>query len=132
MRIGREDWTSLNPDDVAWVAEWQLAAGFPWVPRGEESPVHAAAAPDPAGGYWRVSIRTGLHEVDARLPVRDLGRVIRWCYGVSQAQLFAPPASVRASLLAIREALRAPLLRVDPLGSMGYLANSVSGRDSGG
>jgi hypothetical protein len=131
MRIGCEDWTVLDSRDVAWVTEWQLAAAFPWIPLGEESPVLPDSGPEPSGRCWTVAIRAGLGVTRAHLPVRDLGRVIRWCHQVSERELFRPPASIRASLLALRVALRRSFSRLDPLAVMGYASRLPHDLESG-
>jgi hypothetical protein len=124
VRLGREDWTKLHPDDVAWVTEWQLAAAFPWVPVGGECPVRASAAASPDGGTWGVEVRAGSAWTAARLPVRELARVIRWCYGMRHAdRLRHPPGRIRAALSVLRAALRPALRGIDPLESMGYARN---------
>jgi len=120
VRIRREDWANLDAGDVAWVAEWQLATALAWVPLGDESPVAAEPQPDEGGRYWSLTIRAGSGVAHARIPVRDLARAIAWCYEANAIDLLRPPASIRASLLVIRSALRRSLAYVDPLARMGY------------
>lgn len=133
MRIGREDWHKLQPEDVAWVTEWQLACAFRWVPIGAECSVLASPAPDHPGDGWEVSIRLGQHLVPARLPVRDLARLIRWCHGVQDIRsLLHPPAWVRASMLAVQHSLRVGLGGVNPLNRMGYTDGEARELDRGG
>ena len=131
MRVGRDDWTNLDADDVAWVAEWQLAAAFRWIPIGEESAVRAEPAPDPGGHSWTVTISAGRGAARARLPVRDLARVIHWCHSIALKDLARPPASIRASLYALREAIRPALARFDPLAMMGYAPSHSGERGTG-
>jgi hypothetical protein len=117
VRIDCRNWGALKPDDVAWVAEWQLAAAAPWLPL-RECPV-AAVGPG-AAGSWRVTIRIGTGEATARLPGRDLAKVIGWCYSVgNRSALFRPPAGIRGSLFALRRALRRAAA-LDVLDRMGY------------
>jgi hypothetical protein len=123
----------LNPEDVAWVTEWQLACAFPWLPLGEESRIEAEPAPDAACCFWGIRIRVGRDLVRARLPLRDLARMVRWCHQVHDLDsLLHPPAWVRASLLAVRRRLHAALDPTDPLCSMGYAGRSVSDLGPGG
>lgn len=130
MRLGREDWVRLHPDDVAWVTEWQLAAAFPWVPLGQECPVRAALVPDPEGRTWGVEVRAGSSLARARLPVRELARVIHWCYRLgSPGRLLRPPARILAALAEIRASLRPALRGVDPLARMGYSRSSHASGD---
>ena len=113
--------SDLNPDDVAWVTEWLLASRLPWVPIGEESCVRADGSPTPDGRFWGVSIHAGTTRVRARLPVRDLSRLIRWCADVRDYRsLLRPPLRVRGSILGITQVLRTVLGRVNPLQHMGY------------
>lgn len=123
MRVHRERNVELYPDDIAWVTEWQLAACFRWLPIDpESSPVEAGA--DPEGRVWPVRIRAGGERVEARLPVRDLMRLVRWCHRAPNwVALQHPPATIRPSLLAVRSALRAALSSLDPLQRMGYAAD---------
>jgi hypothetical protein len=133
VRIGREDWPNLHPEDVAWVTEWQLACAFRWVPIGTECGVTAAPAPGPSDQTWDVSIRLGPDTVSAQLPVRDLARLVCWCQEVRDVRsLLQPPAWVRASMLAVQRALRARLSALDPLGRMGYTDGSARDLDRGG
>lgn len=126
MRLRREDWTLLHPDDVAWVTEWQLACGFPWIPIGETPPVTAAPTADPNGKSWTIWIRAGQGMATAALPVRDLALVITWCHGLRElSELSRPPARVRAALRAIRAALDQGLTHLDPLNIMGYAPTSL-------
>jgi hypothetical protein len=120
VRIQLKGGLDLNPEDVAWVVEWQLAAEFGWVPRGEALSVEAAPAADPDGTLWRVRIHIGQETVEARIPAAEIGRTVRWCYSIRPAALARPPAAVRGSLTAIRAALRTALARLDPLAAMGY------------
>lgn len=126
MRLRREDWTDLEPDDVAWVTEWQLATGFPWIPLGEHSPVAAAPEADPEGKTWTVWIRAGQGVATAQLPVRDLAQVIAWCHERNDLrQLTYTSPRIRASLRAIRAALDRGLTHLDPLNLMGYAVTQV-------
>lgn len=121
MRSGREEGDGLAPADVAWVVEWQLATAFPWIPIGEESPIEAS--PPPADGrdaHWAVRVRVGRARAAVLLPALELERVIGWCQGASAAELERPPARVRASLSALRAALRRALKPLNPLSDMGY------------
>jgi hypothetical protein len=121
VRIARGDAGQLTAEDVAWVAEWQLALLFPWVPIGEESPVSAAPAPDASQRSWQTEIHVGGATIQALLPVRELERVIQWCYRVPRfADLLHPPPAIRASLQGIRRALRKAVRSLDPLAAMGY------------
>jgi hypothetical protein len=121
MRIGREDWIKLRPADVAWVAEWQLTTAFPWLPLGKGITVSADDGLDSAGRFWNVTVRSGQETVQVRLPLRDLTRLICWCYRIRHcAALLHPPATIRASLLGLRKALRGPVARLNPLAGMGY------------
>jgi hypothetical protein len=122
VRIGRETWSSVSPADVAWVVEWQLAAALPWVPLDEEATVHAAERPEPSG-TWEVTVRVGNRDVRAGIPVRDVGKVVGWCRRArNRRALFRPPPAIRGSLLGLRRALQAALVREDPLHRMGYAA----------
>jgi hypothetical protein len=132
VRIGREEWMGLHPEDVAWVTEWQLASAFSWVPIGADSPVSPRPYPDRAGGCWTVEIRAGEDVAQVRLPVRDLARLVRWCHmAPAYEALFMPPATVRASIHALRNALRAGLRGLDPLERMGYAVGATRDPDPG-
>lgn len=120
MRIGRDDWREVDPRDVAWVVEWQLREALPWVPVRPDETVTPEPGPEEDGRTWAVTVRVGPNRVRVRLPVRDLGRVITWCRSVGPDALSHPPALIRASLLAIREALRRDLASLNPLANMGY------------
>jgi hypothetical protein len=130
VRIDCREWISLNPEDVAWVAEWQLVAAAPWLPlRDGGAAVVADPLPDPGGRTWRVTVRLGLGGFTAHLRVRDLARIIRWCYHVGQgAALERPPAFVRGSMLTLRRPLRKAALSQDPLNMMGYDQGDPRGR----
>lgn len=122
MRLRREQWPTIGQDDVEWVTEWQLATAFRWLPLQGERTVKAAPSPEPGDGTWRVDIRAGEARVRVFLPVRDLARLIFWCYSVgSTGALLRPPVPIRGSMLALRAALRSALRRLDPLGRMGYV-----------
>ncbi len=126
MRLRREEWTDLDPDDVAWVTEWQLATTFPWIPIGEYSPVVAAPEADPGDRTWTVRIRAGQGIATAHLPVRDLAQVVAWCHDREEfRQLTYTPPRIRASLRAIRAALDRGLTHLDPLNLMGYAMTQV-------
>jgi hypothetical protein len=130
VQIRREDWTNLNPDDVAWVTEWQLAAGFRWLPLEGESQVRAAPIPEPDGRFWPVQVRVGGQVVQARLPVRDLAKAIRWCHSIhDERRLFRPPRWLTPALASIRAGLRAALRQQDPLATMGYASYPASDPD---
>lgn len=130
MRVRREDWDHLHPDDIAWVTEWQLASAFPWIPIGEVPAVRANPHADPSGKSWGITVQVGNSRVIARLPTRDLARVIFWCQEAHDfSSLLRMPASIRGSLAALRKALRKALDTVDPLRHMGYGGSRVS--DSG-
>ena len=121
MRSDLWSGSDLNPDDVAWVTEWLLACRLPWVPIGEESCVCADRSPTPDGRFWGVSIHAGTTKVRARLAVRDLARLIRWCGSVRDFRsLLRPPLCVRGSILGVTRVLRVVLGRVNPLQRMGY------------
>ena len=121
MRIGRESGPVLNPEDVAWVAEWQLAAALPWAPLEAESAVQAA--PEQRGAVWPVRVRVGSHSVSALLAVRDLAKVIAWCYRLRDgSSLRHPPPPIRRSLLSLKAALRAAVAGDNPLDRMGYVS----------
>lgn len=133
MRIGREEWRNLLPEDVAWVTEWQLAATFPWVPIGRESRTLADPSPDETGRFWKVSIQLGPELIHARLPVRDLARMIQWCHQIQSVEtLLFPPSWVRASILAVQRILRRALDRSNPLHRMGYAREELPDRGRGG
>jgi hypothetical protein len=133
VRIGREDWSNLQPEDVAWVTEWQLASAFPWVPIGPECRVFADPEPDVARKRWRVCLMIGQDRVIVELPLRDLARLIQWCHQVNHIRtLLHPPAWVRASILALQRTLRRGLTRANPLDSMGYSGGEARGSDRGG
>lgn len=126
MRIGHENLTDLNPDDVAWVVEWQLLAACPWLPHGEVSPVTAELQPDRGGRTWTVQIRAGWRLAAVRVPVRDLAPAIQWCHRARTYQtLLCPAGRIMAHLLAIRAALRHSLQNLDPLWDMGYAPTSL-------
>ncbi len=128
MRVGREQWRSLHPEDVAWVTEWQLAAAFPWIPLGCTCPIEAAPVPEPGERSWRVQIHTGVDQVTAELPIRELSQVVRWCYSAPDVRrVLSPPARVLAALRVLRRALRPELRLVDPLARMGYGDRRASG-----
>jgi len=131
VRITREDWARLHPSDVAWVTEWQLATAFPWVPIGEESPVSASPEAEREERCWPVRVRAGYGTAHARLPLRDLARVIHWCHRVNRKGLGRPPAPIRASLQSLREALRQGLAHLDPLDRMGYTPCHSPEREAG-
>lgn len=121
MRIRREEWTELEPDDVAWVTEWQLASVFRWLPLGDECSVRPGQRPQPGDRHWPVEIRVGDHAVVVLLPLRDLAKLVRWCHSIREPrELLRVPANVRAAMLALRGALQSKLGGVDPLRRMGY------------
>ncbi len=122
MRLRREEWTDLNPDDVAWITEWQLASAFCWLPLECERTVLSAPHAEPDGRHWAVTVRAGESGVRVLLPLRDLAKLVRWCHAApSELDLMRPPAEMRAALLALRAALRRGLRELDPLGRMGYV-----------
>jgi hypothetical protein len=132
VRIGREDWYTLQPEDVAWVTEWQLACAFRWIPIGPECVVSAEPVPDSSQRTWRVGIRLGGELVSVGLPLRDLARLITWCHGVRDLQaLLHPPVWVRASMFAVQRVLARRLTGLDPLLRMGYAGSQPSGLDRG-
>jgi hypothetical protein len=117
----REEWSQLDPDDVAWVTEWQLVSAFPWLPLGAECPVSAAPWPEAGGRFWRAAVRAGGRSVEVRLPLRDLGKLVQWCPSVRlPRELARVPAPVRGAMLALRRALSRQLSRLDPLEGMGH------------
>jgi hypothetical protein len=121
VRIRSGTPAALNPDDVAWVVEWQLAAAFRWVPAREDNCIRTAPSPDPGGKTWSAAFRAGGAWVEVELPAPDLDRVIRWCYSIDDTSgLLRVPPRVRTSLARIRQSLRRSLGRLDPLRSMGY------------
>lgn len=127
MRLRREDWPLLHPDDVAWVTEWQLACGFPWIPIGEVPPVTAAPTADPGGRTWTIWVRAGRGMATAMLPVRDLALVIAWCHTLHElSELSRPTPRVRSALRMIRSALDQGLTHLDPLNVMGYAPASAA------
>lgn len=131
MRSTRVEWAGQDPEDVAWVAEWQLLAAAPWLPLDDTRPVAAAAEPEPGNRRWAVTVSLGGHLHRVLLPVRDLGKLIAWCHSVAfPSELAQLPASIRASALAVRAALRKGLSMVDPLEGMGY-APPEPGRSCG-
>lgn len=133
MRIGREDWRKLLPEDVAWVTEWQLAYAFRWVPIGTECGVLAATAPCESGSEWEITLHVGQDSVMARLPLRDLARLVHWCHGVQQIEaLTHPPAWVRASMHSLQRVLGRSLGELNPLYRMGYADGEFRRVDRGG
>jgi hypothetical protein len=120
LRLRREQWTRVDPDDVAWVVEWQLASAFPWLPLHPEGSVEAAKHPGP-GSCWRVWIRTGLARIAVELPLRDIAHLVNWGQvAPTWPALLREPATVRASALSVRALLRKGLHSADPLARMGY------------
>jgi hypothetical protein len=121
VRSRRSEWDLQDPEDVAWVTEWQLLLAAPWAPVGDESPVTADRRPEPGNRWWGVTVTLGSASHRVRLPVRDLGKLIAWCHSVAfPSELARLPASIRASALAVRAALRKGLSAVNPLEGMGY------------
>jgi len=132
VRIGREDWRELLPEDVAWVTEWLLAYAFRWVPIGPETGVYAAPSSDEAGKTWEVSVQVGRDVVPVRLPLRDLARLVHWCHSIRHiGALLHPPVWVRASMHSVQQSLRRSLRNVNPLNRMGYADGEVRGLDRG-
>jgi hypothetical protein len=121
VRSRRSEWARQDPEDVAWVAEWQLLAAAPWAPLDDERPVTAEPQPEPGDRWWGVTVTIGSASHRVLLPVRDLGKLIAWCHGVTfPSELARLPAGIRASAMGIRAALRKGLSTANPLKEMGY------------